>query len=129
MKRIIITVAALLALSACTPKPPKVTVIKPSSHSQAVATLQNINAQAYECWRKDKAFKAYGIIPELDTTGTPRILIIPKGKPQSLPKLVITATGRSVQTFGPLTESPLSARIQSDVSRWATGATGCNASA
>jgi hypothetical protein len=92
-----------------------------------VSALQRINASAYECWAKDKAFNAYGIIPELDTTGTPRILIIPKGKPQALPKLVITATGKSVQTFGPLAGSPLAPRINADVARWAAGGTGCAA--
>jgi hypothetical protein len=129
MKRFLMITTALLALSACTPKQPKVMLVKPNSQAQAVATLQNINTQAYACWAKDKAFKGYGIIPEFDTTGTPRILLIPKGKPQALPKLVITASARSVQTFGPLADSPLAPRIKSDVTRWATGATGCNAKA
>ncbi len=127
MNRAFVITAALLALTACTPKPPAVSVIKPSGHAVAVSALQKINAKAYECWGNDKAFKAYGIIPELDTTGTPRILIIPKGKPQALPKLVITANGRAVQTFGPLAQSPLAPRINADVSRWANGATSCTA--
>jgi hypothetical protein len=127
MKRTFAIATALLMLAACTPKPPKVTVVKPSGHSVSVSALQKINAKAYECWSNDKAFKAFGIIPELDTTGTPRILIIPKGKPQALPKLVITATGRSVQTFGPLAQSPLAPRINADVSRWANGSQECAA--
>jgi hypothetical protein len=126
MKHAPLVLAALLALSACQTKPNRPAVPTPSSGG-AVATLQRINASAYECWRGDKAFKAYGIIPELDTTGTPRILIIPKGKPQALPKLVITAVGKSVQTFGPLAQSPLAPRINSDVARWAAGGTGCAA--
>ena len=123
--RTAIALVALLALTACQSKPNRPSV--PSPSSGAVATLQRINASAYECWRGDKAFSAYGIIPELDTTGTPRILIIPKGKPQSLPKLVITAVGKSVQTFGPLAQSPLAPRINSDVARWAAGGAGCTA--
>ncbi|MGL4489969.1 MAG: hypothetical protein ACRCU5_11060 [Rhizobiaceae bacterium] len=128
MKRLTILTISLLALAACTPKP-QVTVVKPNSQAAAIATLQLVNAKAYECWAKDKAFKAYGIIPELDTTGTPRILLVPKGKPQSLPKLVITANRGTIQTFGPLATGPLAPRIQSDVTRWASGATGCNATA
>ena len=71
--------------------------------------------------------KAYGIIPELDTTGTPRILLVPKGKPQSLPKLVIAANGRQISTFGPLMEGTEAGRINADVARWAAGGTGCAA--
>jgi hypothetical protein len=120
-----IALAALLALTACQAKPNRPSVPAPSTG--AVATLQRINSSAYECWRGDKAFKAYGIIPELDTTGTPRILVIPKGKPQALPKLVITAVGKSVQTFGPLAQSSLAPRINADVARWAAGGTECAA--
>ena len=90
--------------------------------------LQRVNANAYECWKADKAFKAYGIIPELDTTGTPRILLIPKGKPQALPQLVITASGKSTQTFGPL--SPIPPRLRASMltsARWAAGGAGCTA--
>ena len=125
MKQLLVLFTAALTLTSCQSKPNRPSVPTPSTG--AVATLQRINASAYECWRGDKAFKAYGIIPELDTTGTPRILIIPKGKPQSLPKLVITAQGKSVQTFGPLAQSPLAPRINSDVARWAAGGSGCTA--
>jgi Prokaryotic membrane lipoprotein lipid attachment site len=127
MKKLFILFTAILVLTACQSKPNRPSVPAPSAHSLSVSALQRINNSAYECWAKDKDFKAYGIIPELDTTGTPRILIIPKGKPQALPKLVITATGKSVQTFGPLAGSPLAPRINADVARWAAGGTGCAA--
>ena len=127
MKPAIALLAALMELSACQTKPNRPSVPAPSGNAGAVATLQRVNASAYECWRSDKAFRKYGIVPELDTTGTPRILIIPKGKPQSLPQLVITASGKSIQTFGPLAATPLAPRINADVSRWAAGATGCSA--
>ena len=126
MKRLIAVTLAAAILAACTPKP-KVTLVKPSSQAIAVATLQRVNTQAHDCWMDDKAFKAYGLIPELDTTGTPRILVIPKGKPQSLPKLVIAANGRAVSTFGPLAQSPLAPRINADVARWASDSTSCSA--
>ena len=127
MKRLIPALMAAATLAACTPKPPKVTVVRPSSHSVAVATLQKVNSAAHECWMGDKAFKAYGIVPELDTTGTPRILVIPKGKPQSLPKLVIASNGRQISTFGPLAEGEMAGRINADVARWASGGKGCAA--
>jgi hypothetical protein len=127
MSKLLVLIAAALALTSCQSKPNRPSVPAPSAHSQSVSALQRINASAYACWAKDKAFKAYGIIPELDTTGTPRILIIPKGKPQALPKLVITATSKSVQTFGPLAGSPLAPRINADVARWAAGGAGCSA--
>lgn len=101
---------------------------KPSStsaHAQAVSTLQRVNTQAHQCWLKDDAFKAYGIVPELDTSGTPRLLVIPRGKPQSLPQLVIAAMGPNVSLYGPLTDSALSSRINADVGRWSKGASGC----
>jgi hypothetical protein len=124
MKRTIVLIA-LATLAACQSKPNRPAVPTASGSAGQVATLQRINASAYKCWRGDAAFKKYGIVPELDTTGTPRILIIPRGKPQSLPQLVITATGRSTQTYGPLTASPLAPRINDDVARWAAGGTGC----
>jgi hypothetical protein len=96
-----------------------------SLHAQAVSTLQKVNTQAHQCWLKDDAFKAYGIVPELDTSGTPRLLVIPRGKPQALPQLVIAAMGPSVSLYGPLTESTLSPRIKADVGRWSKGASGC----
>jgi hypothetical protein len=125
MKQSIAIAAAFLALTACQSKPNRPAVPTPSTSAGQVATLQRVNASAYKCWRGDAAFKKYGIVPELDTTGTPRILIIPRGKPQSLPQLVITATGRSTQTYGPLATSPLAPRINADVARWAAGGTGC----
>lgn len=127
MKKLFVLFAAAFALTACQSKPNRPSLPGPSAHAQSVSALQRVNATAYACWGKDKAFKAYGIIPELDTTGTPRILVIPKGKPQALPKLVITAQGKSVQTFGPLAQSPLAPRINADVARWAAGGAGCSA--
>ena len=125
MRRILYLVM-VAALAGCTPKP-KVTVVKPSSQAVAIATLQKVNSAAYACWPKDKELKAYGIIPELDTTGTPRILLVPKGKPQSLPKLVIAANGRQISAFGPLMEGADAGRINADVARWAAGNPGCAA--
>jgi hypothetical protein len=105
-----------------------ITKYKPEVHSQSVLMLQHINERTHECWRSDKAFKAYGIIPELDTTATPRILIMPRGKPQALPQLVIVSNGRGVQIFGPLAQSSLNSRIQSDLNAWVLGEKSCKVS-
>ncbi|WP_422370382.1 hypothetical protein [Hoeflea sp.] len=96
-----------------------------SAHAQAVATLQRVNTRAHECWLKDSDFRDYGLVPELDTTSTPRLLVVPRGKPQSLPKAVIVATSGGAQFYGPLSSSPLAGRINDDISRWAAGAAGC----
>lgn len=96
-----------------------------SAHSLSVSTLQKVNAQAHLCWLKDRDFADYGIVPELDTTSTPRVLIVPRGKPQALPKAVIVASADGAQFYGPLSASPLAGRINGDISRWASGATGC----
>ncbi len=111
------------AVSACSPASGPSSGI--SSSSQSVSTLQRVNSQAHACWLKDKAFADYGIVPELDTTSTPRLLIIPRGKPQSLPQAVIVASAGSAQFYGPLSASPLSGRINNDISRWASGGTSC----
>lgn len=121
--RSMLVLASGLAVSACAPASGPSSGI--GSQSQAISTLQRVNAQAHACWLKDGDFKAYGIVPELDTTSTPRLLIIPRGKPQSLPQAVIVASAGNAQFYGPLSASPLAPRINSDISRWASGGTGC----
>lgn len=96
-----------------------------SAHARSVATLQRVNTRAHECWLRDSDFRDYGLVPELDTTSTPRLLVVPHGKPQSLPQAVIVASAEGAQFYGPLTSSPLSGRIRDDISRWAAGAPGC----
>jgi hypothetical protein len=122
--RVLAIFAAGLLAAACTAteKP-----VPASGGSVMVSTLQRINTQAHRCWLPDSEFKAYGIVPELNTTGTPRLLVIPRGKPQSLPQLVVTVAGSSPQVYGPLAASPLAPRIEKDVARWAAGSTSCTA--
>lgn len=114
---------SVVVLSACAPA--SAPAVGTGSNAVAVATLQKVNNQAHACWLKDREFAEYGIVPELDTTSTPRLLIIPRGKPQSLPKAVIVASAGNAQFYGPLSTSPLAGRINGDISRWASGATGC----
>lgn len=117
-----IITAGFMAASCSTTAPPQA---RSTGTSISVSTLQRINTQAHRCWLTDTEFKAYGIVPELNTTGTPRLLVIPRGKPQSLPQLVVTASGAAPQVYGPLAASPLAPRIEKDVARWAAGATTC----
>ncbi|MCY0147253.1 hypothetical protein OEG84_05890 [Hoeflea sp. G2-23] len=118
-----LVLASGLAVSACSPSPGPGAGL--DGHAASVSTLQRINTQAHACWLKDSDFADYGIIPELDTTSTPRLLVIPRGKPQSLPKAVIVAPASNAQFYGPLSTTPLASRINGDISRWASGAVGC----
>lgn len=117
-----IVLGGCLLLSGCASPS---TVTSRSAHARAVATLQRVNARAHICWLKDSDFKDYGLVPELDTTSTPRLLIVPRGKPRSLPQAVITVSANEARYFGPLASSPLSGRISDDISRWAKGAPDC----
>lgn len=119
---LMLVMSSALALTACAPAGPSPAT---GSNSASVATLQKVNSQAHACWLKDKAFADYGIVPELDTTGTPRLLIIPRGKPQALPVAVIVASADNAQFYGPLSTSPLAGRINRDISGWASGRRDC----
>ncbi|MGJ8570764.1 MAG: hypothetical protein ACSHXI_08695 [Hoeflea sp.] len=125
MKQIwsMLVLASGLAVSACSPASGPAPGL--SSQSQSVSILQRVNNQAHACWLKDKEFADYGIVPELDTTSTPRLLMIPRGKPQSLPRAVIVASADGAQFYGPLSASPLAGRINDDISRWASGSKSC----
>ncbi len=121
--------AALVALFGCQPAD-TLPALKVSDRSAAVSLLQRVNTNAQACWvkSKDADFRAYRVIPELDTrVGKPRILVVEAKSAQGLPKLVIEAEGKPVRiaAYGPLAQSPLSARIKSDVDRWASGGKGC----
>ena len=119
----------LFALTACQKLEP-LPALKIRDNSAAIAVLQKVNASAQNCWTNEKEFRAYRVIPELDTrTGKPRILIVEAKAAQGLPKLVIEADGRpaKIETYGPLAQGPLARRIKTDVSRWAGGNAACKA--
>ena len=68
------------------------------------------------------------MIPELDTRiGTPRILVISAkaaARPAAILVIEATGTAAALSTYGPLASKPVSPRVNSDVSRWATGGNG-----
>ena len=102
------------------------------NNSAAIAVLQIINSNAQTCWikSKDRAFRTYRVIPELDTTvGVPRILIVKAKSAQGLPQMVIEAEGTPARlsSYGPLASDDIGARINSDVTRWQKGGKGCTA--
>lgn len=101
-----------------------------SGGARALPVMQRIAEAGRLCWIKsgDRAFRAYHLIPELDThAGRPRILLVRRDDPRGLPSLVIEAAEKpvTIQTYGPLAVASVSSRINTDISRWATGQTGC----
>lgn len=121
------TVAALATLIAsCQSKAPIVTT---DAHS-ALSTMERVAVSANGCWFKssDPAFASYSLAPELNSyTGRPRILVVPRSNPAGRPLLVVQAEGNParMEAFGPMMSGPASARITSDVNRWAGGAKSC----
>jgi len=122
----ILAVCLALPLAACQQTPKKAPGISPQTMMVRVAR------QAQLCWFKqnDPAFAEFAMATELNShAGRPRVLIVPKSNPTGLPKLVIQAERNvgitDVATFGPLLDSKDGARIQSSISKWAGGSTGC----
>ncbi|UIJ73532.1 hypothetical protein [Aurantimonas sp. HBX-1] len=127
------TIAALLlsvALGGCASAPePAVPGVKADS---GLDRLERLTLNANRCWfkSKDPAFAAYSLAPELSSfTGRPRFLLVPRGQIEARPLLVVegrTGSG-AIDTYGPLMNEPVSARISADLARWRGGANGCEA--
>ena len=120
-----IPAAALLAACSSKEKP----VVAPAIG--ALPVMERVALGANRCWfkSKDPAFSAYRLAPELKSfSGTPRILIVRKNSPESLPLLVVQAQGQpaKLSAFGPLMQDALvNARVNKDVTRWARGGKDC----
>lgn len=133
MKRrqtIFTTLPLALALTGCqTAEPPGGPLSAEIEASSPVSALQRINELGQQCWIRSgsRDFANLAMVPELDTTADPRILIVEKGKGQGLPLLVISAAGEPVRitTFGPLVQKPVSNRINADIGAWSAGRNGC----
>lgn len=122
----------LLIFSGCQTEKREISAPAKRDNSAAIAALQVINTNAQACWMKskDKDFRKYKVIPELDTrAGKPRILIVSSKSTQGLPQYVIEADGTPARlsTYGPLSGESLGGRIDADVTRWQNGGKGCKA--
>jgi hypothetical protein len=97
----------------------------------ALPVMERVALGAARCWfkAKDPAFAAYRLAPELKSfTGTPRILVVKRNAPESLPLLVVQAQGSPAKmaAFGPLMQDAvMSDRVTKDVNRWARGGKDC----
>lgn len=124
-------IAAVLA-SSCQSERPGGPLRIETGGSAALPVMQRIAETGRVCWIKsrDKAFRSYHLVPELDTqAGKPRILLVRTSDAQGLPALVIEASENpvTIDTYGPLASAGLSSRINTDIARWATGQTRCRA--
>lgn len=120
-----IPAAALLA--ACSTKEKPVAALEIG----ALSVMERVALGANRCWfkSKDPAFAAYKLAPELKSfSGTPRILVVKKNSPESLPLLVVQAQGSPAKlaAFGPLMQdAAVNARVTRDVNSWARGGKDC----
>ena len=95
-----------------------------------VDMMARVARRVQACWfdRRRAALKGTRLAAELDSySGRPRILIVPRNRPQGLPKIVAEARavgGRSrFERYGPLLDATLAA----DLDRWAAGNPSCTA--
>ena len=124
-----LALVSLAVLSACAAQPSA--PAKPSADT-GLDRMERLTLNANRCWikSKDPAFAAYSLAPELSSfSGKPRFLLVPRGKPEARPLVVVEGrTGSSgVDTYGPLMGQSLGGRIDADVRRWSAGGNGCSA--
>ncbi len=123
-------IVVLFALSACQGGPAGTPLSLGVNSGTSVSVLQHINNAGAKCWMRsgDRQFRGLHLIPELDTTaGRPRLLIMKSSDRQGLPQLVIEASGTPprIITYGPLATGATGARVNADVTRWASGPDRC----
>ena len=123
--------AALALIAACQAAPPKaVNRASVPGDNSALSTMERVAVAAQKCWfgGKDPAFKGMKLSPELTSySGKPRILAVPGKNIGGLPALVVEAQGNPARlaAYGPLMQGPDSARIGSDINRWAARDPSC----
>ena len=126
-----VALAVLGALASCAAPPP---AAPPRAADTGLDRMERLTLAANRCWftSKDPAFARYSLAPELSSfSGRPRFLLVPKGRPEARPLLVVEgqAGSTNVSTYGPLLNTALAGRIQNDVRHWSTGASSCSAAA
>ncbi|KAB0680879.1 hypothetical protein [Aureimonas leprariae] len=107
-------------------------VSAPPRGGSALDRMERLTLAANRCWFKsgDPAFASYSLAPELSSfSGRPRFLLVPKGRPEAKPLLVVEGRNgsSSVDTYGPVMDTALGGRVGADIRRWNGGATGCSA--
>jgi hypothetical protein len=112
------------------PGPGSLTV---KASQRALPVMERIAIAASRCWFKtgDKRFRPYRMAPELNSfSGRPRILLVPRNRPQDRPLAVIEGQGdpATIQAYGPLLSAPVGNRIATDIKSWTGGSTACGAS-
>ncbi|WP_245197663.1 hypothetical protein [Jiella mangrovi] len=120
--------ACLILLTACAARQEAAT--RPSADT-GLDRMERLTLNANRCWFKsrDPAFASYSLAPELSSfSGRPRFLLVPKGKPEARPLVVVEGESgsASVATYGPLMNQTIGSRIDADVTRWAAGGNGCS---
>ncbi len=115
-------VAAALVISAIG------THARADSSSEATALYDHLAGAMKKCWFSgDPAFAAYRYVPEINA-GIPRIMLVDRKAPQSLPRLVVEPKrAGTADAYGPLLASVLAPRIRADLTRWLKGGSECTA--
>ncbi|WP_182085792.1 hypothetical protein [Aureimonas sp. ME7] len=127
--------AALIGLAliaGCASPAPQAPARAPQRADTGLDRMERLTLAANRCWFKsrDPAFAAYSLAPELSSfSGKPRFLLVPKGRLEARPLLVVEGQRGSseVSTYGPLLASPLRARLEADIDRWRSGSSSCDA--
>lgn len=104
----------------------------PAKVDTGLDRMERLALTANRCWFKtrDPAFASYSIAPELSSfSGRPRFLLVPRGRMEARPLLVVEGRAGSaeVETYGPLLQTPLRARVEGDMARWEAGSGECSA--
>lgn len=124
-----VSIGALAILPACA-SPPAPEAPAVARADTGLDRMERLTLTANRCWitSRDPAFAAYTLAPELSSfSGKPRFLLVPRGKPEARPLLVVEGQSGStnVATYGPLMSVKLAGRISSDIDRWGNGSASC----
>ncbi|MEX3009414.1 hypothetical protein [Hoeflea sp. TYP-13] len=122
------TLVAAGLLTACQTSGPGNLTLK--SSEAALPTMERIALAASKCWFKsgERSFRAYRLAPELNSfSGRPRILIVPRNRPEDRPLAVVEGEGNpaTVNAYGPLLFEATGSRMTADIKRWTSGSTAC----